>query len=103
MANTVATYLSQEGFKESKPGHFYSREINTSITSTATAELYDITVDEFTYKDIRAVDLEIVLDTIHAADTTARVVVLYNLQYAVLTKKIYPIKVDRYHLIEEDR
>lgn len=91
---TVATYLSQEGFNEERKGVFFSREINTLITSTASKELWDITVNEFTYRDIMSVDLDKAIDAIHTFNGTARVVKLYNLQRAVLLKHIYPIKED---------
>jgi hypothetical protein len=89
---TVTTYLSQEGFEEQKKGKFFSREINTSVTSTASPKLWDVTVNEFTYKDIMDADLPKVVEAIHKFTGTALVVTLYNLQREVLMKRIYPIK-----------
>ena len=88
----VATYLSQEGFEESRKGIFFSREIATSVTATASAELWNVSVNGFTYKDIMSTDLQKVLDAIHTFEGKAIVVSIYNLQRDVLMKRIYPIK-----------
>lgn len=91
---TVSTYLSQEGFENSRRGVYYSREINTTITATASPSLWNLTVNEFTYKDIKSDDLEKAIDNIHTFTGTSLVVSLYNLQQAVKTKKIFAIKED---------
>ncbi len=89
---TVTTYLSQEGFEEQRKGKFFSREINTSVTSTMNPKLWDITVNEFTYKDILDGDLPKAIEAIHSFTDTSLVVKLYNMQRDVLMKKILPIK-----------
>ena len=89
---TVATYLSQEGFEEQRRGVFFSREINTSVTATASPKLWDVTVNEFTYKDILETDLPKAIENIHKYTDTSLVVSLYNLQREVLMKRIFPIK-----------
>lgn len=91
---TVSTYLSQEGFEDRRRGVYYSREINTTITATASPSLWDLTVNEFTYKDIKSDDLKKAIDNIHSFTGTSLVVSLYNLQQAVKTKKILAIKED---------
>lgn len=88
----AATYLSQEGFEETKPGTFFSREINTTITATMSSSLYDVSVDEHVYKDVFKANLPKAVEYIHKYEGTSRVVALYNLQHAVVTKKILPIK-----------
>ena len=88
----VATYLSQEGFEEQRRGRFFSREINTSVTATASPKLWDVTINEFTYKDILETDLPKVVEIIHKFTGTALVVSLYNLQREVIMRRIYPIK-----------
>jgi hypothetical protein len=89
---TVATYLSQEGFEEQRKGKFFSREINTSITSTMSPKLWDITVNDFTYKNIMHDDLPKAIEAIHSFSDTSLVVKLYNIQRDVVMKKILPIK-----------
>jgi hypothetical protein len=89
---TVATYLSQEGFEEQRKGNFFSREINTSITSTMSPKYWDVTVNSFTYKDIADSDLPKAIESIHKFTDTSLVVSLYNLQRDVLSKKIFAIK-----------
>lgn len=89
---TVTTYLSQEGFEEQRKGKFFSREINTSVTSTMNPKLWDITVNDFTYKDILDGDLPKAIEAIHSFTDTSLVVKLYNMQRDVLMKKILPIK-----------
>lgn len=91
---TVSTYLSQEGFEDSRRGVYYSREINTTITATTSPSLWDLTVNEFTYKDIKSDDLKTAIDNIHSFTGTSLVVSLYNLQRAVRTKKMFAIKED---------
>lgn len=91
---TVPTYLSQEGFEEVKRGVYFSREINTSVTSTMNPKLWNVTVDGFTFKDILDVDLEKAIDALHTYTGTSLVVVLYNMQHEVLMKKRFPIKED---------
>jgi hypothetical protein len=91
---TVSTYLSQEGFEDSRRGVYYSREINTTVTATASPSLWDLTVNEFTYKDIKSDDLKTAIDNIHSFTGTSLVVSLYNLQQAVRTKKMFAIKED---------
>ena len=88
----VATYLSQEGFEEQRRGTFFSREINTSVVATASPKLWDVTVNEFTYKDILEADLPKAIESIHKFTGTALVVSLYNLQREGLMKRIFPIK-----------
>lgn len=89
---TIATYLSQEGFEEQRKGRYFSREVNTLITSTMSPTLWDITINEMTYKDILEADMPKAIENIHKFTDTALVVSLYNLQRAVLMKRIYPIK-----------
>lgn len=89
---TVATYLSQEGFEESRKGQFFSREVNTAVTSTMNPKLWDVTVNEFTYKDITDTDLPKAIEALHTYTDTSLVVFLYNIQRDVLIKKILPIK-----------
>lgn len=89
---TVTTYLSQEGFEEQRKGKFFSREINTSVTSTMNPKFWDVTVNDFTYKDILDSDLPKVIEYVHSYTDTLLVVRIYNLQREVLTKKILPIK-----------
>jgi hypothetical protein len=89
---TVATYLSQEGFEESRKGQFFSREINTSVTSTMNPTLWNVTVNEFTYKDILDVDLPKAIEALHTYTGTSLVVTLYNMQRDVLMKSLLPIK-----------
>lgn len=89
---TVATYLSQEGFEEQRKGIFFSREINTSVTSTMNPKLWNVTVNEFTYKDILDVDLPKAVEALHKYEDTSLVVALYNLQRGVLMKTMLPIK-----------
>lgn len=89
---TAATYLSQEGFEELRKGKFFSREVNTTISSTMSPTLWDITVDEHTYKDILQADLPKAIEYIHTYSDTSLVVALYNIQRDVLMKKILPIK-----------
>lgn len=89
---TVPTYLSQEGFEEQRKGIFFSREINTSVTATMSPNLWNITVNEFTYKDIMSDDLPKAVEAIHLFSDTSLVVALYNLQRDVLMKKILPLK-----------
>lgn len=91
---TVSTYLSQEGFEENRKGIFYSREINTTITATASPSLWNLTVNEFTYKDIKSDDLKKAVDNIHTFTDTSLVISLYNLQQAVKTKRMFAIKED---------
>lgn len=90
----ISTYLSQEGFEDSRRGVYYSREINTTITATASPSLWNLTVNEFTYKDIKSDDLAKAIDNIHTFTGTSLVVSLYNLQQGVKTKKIFAIKED---------
>lgn len=90
----VATYLCQEGFEEERKGRFFSREITTLVTSTMSPTLWDITINEMTYKDIGELDIPKAVECIHRYSGTALVVALYNLQRDVVIKKIYPIRED---------
>lgn len=89
---TVGTYLSQEGFEESRKGIFFSREVSTSVTATMNPKLWDVTVNGFTYKDILDVDLPKAIEHLHTYTDTSLVVSLYNMQRDVLMKTILPIK-----------
>lgn len=90
----VATYLSQEGFNESRKGQFFSREISTSVNSTADELFWNLTHNEFTYKDIKSTDLPKAVDAIHKFEGTGLVVVLYNLQRDVIIGRAHAIKED---------
>lgn len=94
MVNNVATFLSSEGFETTRNGIYHSKEISVTITTTATPTLFDVDYDGFIYKDIEGEQLDVVIEAIHVLKGTARVVVLYNLQRAVLLKLILPIKED---------
>jgi len=89
---TVATYLSQEGFEETRKGIFFSRETNTSITSTMSPKLWDVLINGFNYRNILDTDLPKVIDAIHRYTDTSLVVVIYNLQREVISKKVSAIK-----------
>jgi hypothetical protein len=89
---TVATYLSQEGFEETRKGQFFSREVNTSVAATMNPKLWDVTVNEHTYKDILDIDLPKAVEALHLFTDTSLVVALYNMQREVLMKKIFAIK-----------
>lgn len=89
-----AVYLSQEGFEEQRRGIFYSREVGLLIESTVDENLWNVTLEQKTYKDIFTKDLPIVVEAVHTYKDTAVVIVLYNLQRDVLLKKIVPIKED---------
>lgn len=91
---TVPTYLSQEGFEEGRKGIFFSREVNTTVTATISPNFWNLTVNEFTYKDIRSEDLAKAVDSIHSFTGTSLVVALYNLQFDVISKKTFAIKED---------
>ena len=90
----VSTYLSQEGFNETRKGQFFSREISTSINSTADELFWNVTHNEFTYKDIKNTDLVKAVDAIHKFEGTSLVVTLYNLQRDVIIGRTYAIKED---------
>lgn len=94
MNGPVPLYLSNEGFETLRNGVYHSKEISTTVNTTIDPDLYDVTVGGFIYRDIKGEDLDIVIDAIHTYDGTRRVVVLYNLQRAVLSKRILPIKED---------
>lgn len=91
---TVTTYLSQEGFDEERRGIFFSREINTRITATMSPTLWNVTVNDFTYKDILDTDLPKVVSALHTYKDTSLVVVLYNLQRGVISRKLLGIRED---------
>lgn len=86
----VATYLAKEGF-EDKRGSWYSRELNTTISTTPYPNVYTVTIEDHTFRDIVATDLPKVIDAVNNLSDTELVVELYNLQQKVLTKYIKPL------------
>lgn len=90
----VSVYLSKEGFEETRRGVFFSREIGTSVTATASPELWDVTNNGFTYQAIRTKDLATAINYLHSYSGTSLVVLLYNLQLDVISSKLLRIKED---------
>lgn len=89
----IATYLSQEGFSE-KRGTWYSRELNTTITSTFEDDFFNVTVEEHTYKAIHISDIAKVIDHCHNYTGTSLLVLLYNMQRSVKNNSVLAIKED---------